>query len=312
MSRSSATASVPSKDRLPFFVFLTPVVAGPLTELRHDVARTGSKTLLVSSVHRGSLHRGSLHLGMALRGWDRKRTVEEGTMRQPLLSGFFALALLLVAAPSFAGFASSGPWDAELSSRPADRPADPIKMQRDWNASEDSHNMRFETEKDGGFGKDSWASPRTPSVFTTRTPLIQMHEDVNDRPSWDSKSTKWGSPTVGNGDFRHEFDPCRPAECTKDGCDRKDTSGCDTRDKHDGCGSVTCHGKCLGDCCPPRSCGGGGCGPGGCGHDPGGCGPKPGGGSPSAVPEPASVVVWSLLAAAAAFGHCVRRRRISA
>jgi hypothetical protein len=249
---------------------------------------------------------------------------------KPLVLGCSLLASMACAAPGFAGFEVRGAGVRQLSSHGLDRPAEAVSLHQVSNENPGRGSTTFEVEQGAATAaRDFGASRGTPTIFTTRTPLVQLNAEVN-HPAGEDRhpagedshaagegrgTSRWASPTLGTCDFRRDFEHFRPDEWTNHDRDRKCDEGSRTPGRHDGPKCITNHGRqlecCLphrSDCCrEPPGCDKppGGQQPPGCNQPPGGSGPQ---GSPT--PEPGSIIVWSLLGGAAACGHWVRRRRI--
>jgi hypothetical protein len=232
-------------------------------------------------------------------------------MHKPQLLGFSTLALLLFPAPGFAGFAPSAHWHTQGFSHDAGRGSDSELLRQVRNETQGRPNTTVEFKNDErSVGQHATAWTGTSRAFGTGTSFIQLNDKFN--RFQDSRTATTAST------FRRESEQCHPEEWTphdyhQKTCDQHETCDhhqtCDSRckgsDKHDPCKTITHCGQHLEDCCKDRSqcckepcmC---------CPKNPG-CPPDPGC-PPSVIPEPASVIVWSLLGGVAACGRRVRRR----
>jgi len=100
-------------------------------------------------------------------------------MRKSILAGIAAFTLLLFATPLFAGFATSVTGNGALVAPPASAVADTSTLYQVWNESQGTLSTTFSVENNGAPGSYNGLSPGTSTTLTSGTPygttLVQLN-----------------------------------------------------------------------------------------------------------------------------------------
>ena len=222
-------------------------------------------------------------------------------MKKPLLVGFSAAALLLLAAPAFAGMAVSVSGNGQIVPAPSNAALDTNKLYQVWNETSGTLSTTFTVENNGADGSYTGASPGTSTTLTAGTAygstMIQLNPGVNGQIGSGTATILFSTPIIGialsdsslnNTDHPYGAPSTTyPTGLTGRGIAPKTNQLFTITD---GGKELEVHFTAQYDSLREIRVFTAGV---------------------SSIPEPASVVVWSLLGGVAACGRWVRRRRVA-
>jgi hypothetical protein len=123
-------------------------------------------------------------------------------MKKPLLVGLAAVALLLFAAPAFAGFATSVTGNGQLLSKgPPNAATDFNKLYQVWNESSGTLTSTFTVENNGADGSYTGNAPGVGTTLTSGTPygatFIQLNPNVDGPIGSGTATIMFSTPIIG-------------------------------------------------------------------------------------------------------------------
>lgn len=223
-------------------------------------------------------------------------------MKKPLLVGFSALALLVFAAPAFAGFATSVSGNGQLvSPPPANAALDTNLKYQVWNESSGTLSSNVSVENNGALGSYTGASPGTGTTLAEGTAygstFIQLNPGVDGMVGSGTATILFSTPIIGIALSDSSLNNTDSAYGAPGTTYPTGLVGRGIAPKTNQLFTITDGGKELEvhftaqyDSLREIRV-------------------FTAGSAVSSIPEPASVIVWSLLGGVAACGRWVRRRR---